>query len=190
MLTRVKVGTLAQYICEIRRYSISLEQQQCIQQLNQKQPKKPRVRAFTRAGMIFRDVLFCVCVYLFFCLCFICQTSVRALKTKVRAQREEDGIDVDDIPEDESDEDEDLVCGGAEPGDNIDENFPMTDELREHMDNPDTRDLPYCYCHKPWRGGNMIECDVCGQWYHGFCVWQDEYVNIPKMTANAFSKCS
>ena len=28
----------------------------------------------------------------------------------------------------------------------------------------------YCFCGEPWRGGYMVGCDECGEWFHGECV--------------------
>ena len=28
----------------------------------------------------------------------------------------------------------------------------------------------YCVCKKPYRERFMIQCDYCGEWYHGSCM--------------------
>jgi predicted aspartyl protease len=41
-------------------------------------------------------------------------------------------------------------------------------------------DRIYCLCRQPWQGRFMIQCDHCGEWYHGACVdiTATEAVNI------------
>jgi hypothetical protein len=35
---------------------------------------------------------------------------------------------------------------------------------------PKGDDKLYCLCQKPWQGRFMIQCDHCGEWFHGSCV--------------------
>ncbi|XP_071948705.1 uncharacterized protein [Antedon mediterranea] len=44
------------------------------------------------------------------------------------------------------------------------------DLANSDSDGDDEDDGLYCTCRKPWEGRFMIECDLCGEWYHGACV--------------------
>ena len=60
-----------------------------------------------------------------------------------------------------------MGSGVGRPQANLDDTVPL-DGVSLEGDRGDGEQ--YCFCGEPWRGGYMVECDECGEWFHGECV--------------------
>ncbi|XP_033730614.1 uncharacterized protein LOC117320029 [Pecten maximus] len=52
---------------------------------------------------------------------------------------------------------------------NFTSNLLVGNEAEGEVDT-EADDEAYCICRKPWNGQFMIQCDYCGEWYHGSCI--------------------